>query len=241
MNIYNIQQELLAIFDEIEENEGELTPELQEKLLIKETEFKDKVKAYSDAIKLYEKDINLIKEERKRLQDLSNKKQKVIDRLTKIIVYALENFGETKKSGVKYIDYGTGQISIHSSKSVEVNENLLNQIGYSIASSITFNKENNQLDVIDKLDIKPIMDFIQGDATEDDLRHTKLNISVNIPVSDIVDGNGYGIIKELAKYTDYYDINPIVSKTELKKELEENGSCAPHLAKFSINKSVQIK
>ena len=33
-NIYNIQQYLFSIFDELEENGGELTPELEEQLNI---------------------------------------------------------------------------------------------------------------------------------------------------------------------------------------------------------------
>ena len=35
-NIYNIQQDLLALFGAIEDNEGDLTPELEEALAIKQ-------------------------------------------------------------------------------------------------------------------------------------------------------------------------------------------------------------
>ena len=42
MNIWQIQQELLDIFNELEENGGELTSELEDKLNITQSEFKNK-------------------------------------------------------------------------------------------------------------------------------------------------------------------------------------------------------
>jgi len=241
MNIFKIKQELHNIFDVLEENGGELTPELAEQLAITQEEFKEKVEAYSNAIKLFEGDINTIKTEQKRLKELADKKQKVIDRLKAIMLDAIEQFGETKKSGVRYIDYGTGEISIRNSKSVYVDDNLLTRLGNSIAITLGYTKQSNQLDVVDKLDISSVMKSIDSDITEDDIKHTKLELSIDIPTAAIFDGTGYNIIKEMAKYTDTFDLIPIISKTELRKELEENGSCTPYLARLNNNKSIQIK
>ena len=49
-NIYNIQQNLLSIFEQIEENEGELTPELELALQINQANFKNKVRDYTKVI-----------------------------------------------------------------------------------------------------------------------------------------------------------------------------------------------
>ena len=49
-SIYNIQQELLDIFNQIEENEGEITPELEEQLRISKDEFEDKIRSYTGVI-----------------------------------------------------------------------------------------------------------------------------------------------------------------------------------------------
>ena len=49
-SIYNIQQDLLDIFDQIETNEGEITPELEEQLHISQDEFKDKIRSYTCVI-----------------------------------------------------------------------------------------------------------------------------------------------------------------------------------------------
>ena len=40
MNIWQIQQELLSIFDELEENGGELTEELEQQLAISQEDFR---------------------------------------------------------------------------------------------------------------------------------------------------------------------------------------------------------
>ena len=241
MNIYNIEQELIAIFDEIEENGGEITPELEKELAIKQDEFKEKVENYTKVIKLLEQDINSRKEEKKRLTDLATSKQKIIDRLTKVIIEAVNNFGETRKTGVKYLDYGTGSVSIRTTKSVYVDDELLDKLGKAIALNLGYNKETNQLDVIDKLAITPVLDLLDTDITQADIEHTKLNLSIDLPTTSIFDGSGYNVIKEIAKYTSQFDLTPIVSKTELRKELEEDGSCTPYLAKLNINKSIQIK
>ena len=43
MNIFNIEKDLLSIFAEIEDNEGELTPEVEEKLAITKDNFNNKI------------------------------------------------------------------------------------------------------------------------------------------------------------------------------------------------------
>ena len=45
MNIWQIQQDLLDIFNELEDNGGELTPELEEKLAVTQEDFKNKIKS----------------------------------------------------------------------------------------------------------------------------------------------------------------------------------------------------
>ena len=63
MNIFEIQQELLDIFAELEENGGELTEELEQKLNVTQENFKTKVKGYSDVIKVNKSEIDLIDKE----------------------------------------------------------------------------------------------------------------------------------------------------------------------------------
>ena len=129
-NIYNIEKDLLSILDELEDNEGELTPELEEKLIIKQDEFKAKIKSYSNIIKMLECDIKAIKEEKDRLNNLQKSKEKTIERLKKIMIDAIEMFGNSTKTGGKYIDYGTGKVSMRNTHAVEVEEDSVNRFIY---------------------------------------------------------------------------------------------------------------
>ena len=254
MNIYQLQQDIITIFDEIEENGGEITPELEKELAIKQDEFKDKVQNYTKVIKLIEQDLNAIKEEKKRLTDLSISKQKIIDRLTKIIISAINTFGETKPSGVKYLDYGTGSVSVRNSKAVDVDEDLLKDLQTQMVALFENMKTNNQLDVEDRLNSENLIHAISGEhhdaddhvitgfnVTEDDLNHTNIKLVVKLPTQEILNGKSYDVIKEILKHCPDYSLEANVSKSEIKKELEENGACAPNLARLVTNQSISIK
>lgn len=247
MNIYQIKQDFLNIFDELEENGGELTDELEEKLKITQDEFKEKVRAYAAAVNLLNQDIEAIKAEKKRLTDFAAKKQKAINQLSSILIDAIEEFGDTKRSGVKYIDYGTGEISIRRSVAVEVDNEVLKDIERGIDCYFGDAKLNRQLDVNDKLSSDDIVAYIKSlkgihdDITIDDIINTNINLIVTIPISDLIDGKGYNTIRETVKYTNRYKIEGDISKSDIKPKLQADGSCAPHLAKLVENKSIQIK
>lgn len=246
MNIYEIKCNLLSIFDELEENGGELTEELEEALLVNQDNLKEKIEDYSHVITLLNGDINTIKAEQKRLKDLADRKQKLIDRLKKVIAESIEEFGDTKKSGVKYLDCGTISVSLRSTESVEVNEDVLKAISSGITNCVTFNKMLNQLDVMGGLPISDIktgcnVEDVHYDVTEDDLDNTNVELSVKIPVKNLIDGKSYGALREIAKISDDYTCKAYVSKSDIKPLLKKNGACAPNIAKLSINKSVIIK
>ena len=246
MNIYEIKCNLLSIFDELEENGGELTEELEEALLVNQDNLKEKIEDYSHVITLLNGDINTIKTEQKRLKDLADRKQKLIDRLKKVIAESIEEFGDTKKSGVKYLDCGTISVSLRSTESVEVNEDALKAISSGITSVMTFNKSTNQLDVINGLAITDVQHACAVgedvyNITENDLDNTNVELSVKIPVKNLIDGTSYNALKEIAKISDDYTCKAYVSKSDIKPLLKENGACAPNIAKLNVNKSVIIK
>lgn len=243
-NIFEIENRYLELISELEENGGELTDELNDRLAITESEFKTKVEDYVNVIKLMRNDLSLIKNEQARLKELYEKKEKIINRLQEILIPAIEQFGNVKKSGVKYIDYGTGEIAIRKSEAVQVNDDLVNNVISALDHYLHNLKCLNSLDTNDKLNL----DFIhtafrkEGIAiTDEDFNNVNLKVEVKIPIKDLKDGSGYTSIKEIVKYSDTYKINGDVSKTDLKPKLKENGSCVPNLAKLVNNKSISIK
>lgn len=251
-SIFNIQQDLYAIFNSIEENEGELTPELEEALTIKREEFSTKIQGYVAYIKQLELDNKGIKEEIARLKDLQKSKERTIDNLKKIMAMAINEFGDVTKSGTKFLDYGTGKVSIRKSDSIEVDEEGTKQFVnrfFRYFNWLHFTNTSNQ----QELDVKDIVDFcnktkqddeedvIETNYTDDDLNNLQANLDFKVNLKDLITNpNGLKLINSLLDYKVLATIKPSVDKTEVKKEVKSNGEI-PTFAKYVIKDNVVIK
>lgn len=251
-SIFNIQQDLYAIFDSIEENEGEITPELEEALTIKREEFSTKIQGYVAYIKQLELDNKGIKEEIARLKDLQKSKEKTIDNLKKIMAMAIDAFGDTNKSGTKFLDYGTGKVSIRKSDSIEVDEEGTKQFVNRFFRYFNWLHFTNTADQ-QELDVKDVIDFcnknkqddeediVETNYTDDDLTNLQANLDFKVNLKDLITNpNGLKLINSLLDYKVLTTIKPSVDKTEVKKEVKSNGEI-PTFAKYVIKDNVIIK
>ena len=112
-SLYQITADQLELFNQIDELEGELTPELEESLKINADNFQEKARGYIWHIKKLEADNVTINEELNRLERIEKRNNKMIDRLKENMKFALEIFGESQK-----VD--TFTLSLRKSKSVEI-------------------------------------------------------------------------------------------------------------------------
>lgn len=251
-SIFNIQQDLYSIFDSIEENEGEITPELEEALTIKREEFSTKIQGYVAFIKQLELDNKGIKEEIARLKDLQKSKEKTIDNLKKIMAIAIDAFGDTNKSGTKFLDYGTGKVSIRKSDSIEVDEEGTKQFVNRFFRYFNWLHFTNTADQ-QELDVKDVIDFcnknkqddeediVETNYTDDDLTNLQANLDFKVNLKDLITNpNGLKLINSLLDYKVLATIKPSVDKTEVKKEVKSNGEI-PTFAKYVIKDNVIIK
>jgi hypothetical protein len=244
MNIFEIQQDLLSVFDEIEENEGELTPELEEKLEVTQENFRNKIESYINLIKIKQGEINTICAEIERLNKIAESKNKLANRLNKIIIQAVNKFGDVSKSGAKFFDYGTGKVSIRKTQVVNTNDDLIKFIGGSFFNELLIRKERNQLDVLGPITKEDIISNLENEypqLTQDDLENIKFTISLDVNLNDIVNNEGFDYIKECMNISPNFKLGSKVSKTDLKAKLKENGSCAPNIARLDYNESLSIK
>lgn len=116
--LYDIKQEYLELVNEIEELDGELTPELEYKLKINQSELTNKAIAYHSVILSKEAFNTTVDNEIKRLQALKKQNNNVIDRLKNSLVSAIELYGD--------FTIGTNTFSLRKSERVEVEDvNLL--------------------------------------------------------------------------------------------------------------------
>lgn len=76
MNLFKIAQEELDLLNEIEELEGELTPELEERLKINEANMAKKMEDYCKAIRYYEMTVANAKSEKERLDKLIKRSER---------------------------------------------------------------------------------------------------------------------------------------------------------------------
>ena len=243
MNIFKIEQELQEIFNEIEENEGELTPELEERLKITQDNFKNKIESYVNAIKYKNGELSVIAEEIDRLKSLYESKTKFVNRLNKCIIHAINNFGYTTKSGSKAIDYLTGKITIRKNQIVKTNDELIKSIGDKLLKEILIRKEDNQLTVLGILTKEDLINCINDEnvITKEDLDNVKCNISVEVSLNDLLTEYGYDYINDCISLSPKFKLDTKVSKSDLKNKLKDNGSCAPNIAKLDYSESLIIK
>lgn len=233
MNIFEISKELESVFDELEENGGELTEELEEKLSISQDEFRSKVNAYLFIIKHTESDIDCCDKEIKRLQSVKKSKQNTIDRLKNILVWAIDRFGDINKSGNKYVDLGTSKVTIKSSNKVIVNEKYADDI---ISSTFA---ELNEANYTKELYDNPIKDLIT--TPENKLDGITTTISVDIPLEDLYNDKGDNFIKSLFNYDSNFKVKTNISKSSLKDKITKDSEAYKDLAYIENTKSLLIK
>jgi hypothetical protein len=105
MNIFNLTEEYLKLMRDIEDAEGELTPELAEALEINQKNVESKLKAYRYMILMLKGHLTVIEDEVNRLRNLAKSKESTIDRLRDTMLQAVLLFGEDGKSGNKKLDF----------------------------------------------------------------------------------------------------------------------------------------
>ena len=235
MNIFEISKDLVKLYQEVEDNGGELTPELEQSLTIANDNLKEKVESYTALIKHIESDIELIDVELVRLQDLKKSKCKLQTKLEEIIIEAIKNFGDMTKSGSRFIDYGLGKVSIRTSKRVEPNESV-DTLSKKVRAYIEMLSFNNKLNTISEINEESFIDFcdtevkyenINAEPTDaitvnhSDLENVKTTISITMPLNEIIAKHGYDILKALVNSNEVYKIKTELDKTKTKADISE--------------------
>ena len=108
-SLYHIETEYLTIINQVEELEGELTPELEQQLTINEKELQGKSIAYLEFIGSKEVLNTRIDDEIKRLQAIKKSNNNLITNLTERLLNAVKLFGDFE---VGFTKFGTRKSSI---------------------------------------------------------------------------------------------------------------------------------
>ena len=251
-SLYNISNDILSIFNEIELTDGEVTDEQYNALIIKQEELKTKLDAYVKAIKSWEADEKALKEEKKRFNDRQNVFKNRIERLKAAALQAVLNFGEQGKSNM-FVELPTCRLFSRASKSVEIDES---RISIFMEEFERYVRELVDADVLytgKDVDLQGILDAINANCrathgedfeefTLNDLIALKINVSQTASVYDLFkSGHALQLYGNEPIYT---HMEVATSKDDWKTIIDSSkiaGTSAPTMAKVVINQSLQIK
>ena len=121
-NLFNIDAELYEVYNEIENNGGEMSPELEAALEISETERMTKGEGYVYVIKQLKSQADLLKSEAKRLLEIAKQYENSADKLSDRLLESVISHGQIKTAFVT--------ISTRKSKSVSITDESLLKAEY---------------------------------------------------------------------------------------------------------------
>lgn len=114
--LYDINQDYLRLMSEIEENEGEITPEMEQALAINEADHAAKLEAYGQIIANYKAEAEACKAEAARLKTKADRALKAADRLKETIRFFLTVTDRRKVAA------GVWSFSLRDSKAVSITD-----------------------------------------------------------------------------------------------------------------------
>lgn len=253
-SLYNIEQELLDVIATLEDNGGEFTPELEERLIIGQDNLREKLTSYVAVINKMTAQIDACKCEEKRVSSLRKSRENTLDRIKESVLNAVRLFGDATKNGNYVIDLDTCRLSTRSSSSVNIDEERVNDYIKCITIFISENDANNcneleytDTDMINYINmiyksmcVEKGIDYVPFTIT--DLYNISINVSYNSP-NFIELYSVKNLIKSIASKPNF-TINPVVSKTNMKQCATACDSEGHHLSTVaSINNkdNLQIK
>lgn len=252
-SLYNISNDILRIFNEVEQAEGEITDEQYNELCIKQEELKEKLDSYVKAIKVWQVDEQALKDEKKRFNDRQNVYKNRIERLKKAMLEAVINFGETDKNN-KFIELPNVRIFTKNTQSVEINEARINILIYKFRDLIRELVQQGILYTGEDVDLIGILDSINAQCIAEygedfspfsisDLEYLTINISYSNTIGKLLRNNP-DILNHIGKDMFNTEITNGTSKDEIKNvinvcsKLEQD---QPTVAIIVNNQSIQFK
>lgn len=251
-SIFDIDRELYALYDEIEEAGGEITPEMEEKLKLNGQEMTNKVRSITNFINKLKADILAIKSESDRLAKLKKSKENTITSLTNLVLFAINKYGVEDKKGKKWIDWGTGKVSIRKSTNVELDDKKIDNLVDVLKTTVVNGIYTNTLHQSNCIDPQAILDAaihnaqIEGEITNsevevEDMDDVIINITIPVTMNKLLYGDGYNLLANMGDVAkDGWSFKPSIDKKAMKVKLTDEG-CTSNIAKVVENDNLTIK
>ena len=254
MNIFNISRDLEDIFYQIEENGGEITPELEEQLAIKEEELHAKLDSYRRVHSKMLSDAKTCKEEETRIAKLRKTKEAQAERLKTTMLEAVQRFGATGKSGNKLVNLPDAKLYTKATACTEIDLNrtsILMQIFLDIyrigweqdTLDAQYGKMTNN-ELLERINAK-LVEFYPNQEVELFTFEDLLSLNINFTFSyNLVELNGVDKFSLLHAWFDNAEcadnsISAEVNKTKIKNMITDG--CNISIGRIEKHDSLIIK
>ena len=252
-SLYQIQEDILRIFNETESCEGEITDEQYNALCIKQEELKTKLDDYVKAIKSWEIDEKALKEEKQKLNNRQNVYKNRVQRLKEAALQAVLNFGEHGKSNM-FVELQSCRLFTRSSESVVMNEDRAKLL-QDLVTNFVYEIESNGIACYgSNVDLERILASINANGKAElgddfipftiaDLNQLKLTVSQTTSITNLFKrGSALHMIGNEFTYTNVeYSIDTNEAKTYIKSSKEHKELPEVTIADVVVNQSLQIK
>ena len=129
-SLYQITQEQAELFNQIDELDGELTPELEEALKINAENFESKIRGCIWRNKKQQDELEAAKKEKARVEKVIKRLEKSIADMEERMIFAVEMFGGKKK-----VD--TFMLGVSKSESTDIFDESLVPAEYKVVETTT--------------------------------------------------------------------------------------------------------
>lgn len=252
-SLYNISSEILRIFENVENNEGEITDEEYNSLVIKQEELKTKLDCYVKAVKEFNASAAFCKTEKKSIDDRKKIYENRVLRLKKAMLDAVNNFGKLGKNN-KFIELESCRLYTKASTAVNVDEDRVNLFMTHFEKFLREVVNGDVLYTGEDVDLQGILDVINTNIkaeqeygfvpfTLNDLTTFKIGIKSTATIYELFRSHKDAILE--------YAHNPFTSEisNETAKEdwktiitvADEQGTAKPTMAELVKNESLIIK
>lgn len=259
-NLYIIRADIEAIFDEIEANDGAITDEQLDELIIHQEELRDKLDSYRHILSRYNRDVEYCKAEETRIAIIRKRNQKIVDRLKNVMLDAVLQYGDVNKNGNRYIEFADGKIASRANKVIEVNNMIASHFKTIVTDRLYELYNNGMLDIndagagveIQSLDLESFIasinanyaaeypeeyEQIEGGFTVDDLYNYGIKIEFELSLANLCKVENYDITN--AMFNHQAEVIDNISKIYIKRELDNGAKI--NIAKECINQTLSVK
>lgn len=251
-SLYQISDELLSIFNEIESNDGEVNEEQLQALEIAQENLQEKLSSYKKAIRCWEADIDACKQEEKRIKTARQVKENRITNLKDRMLGAVLQFGYEGKANKKgktnhFYELPDGRIFTKTTESTEINENRINilinlliEICEDDIKVFPYENEEFYEFILNKLNEKLHLYYEgQEDFTIDDLKLLVFNYSIEINLKDLIYKYTDNIKDDKEMGIPFLGLSVVTPKSVLKLALDAGNELS--IAKIKEIQSITIK